>query len=198
MERWLQRMSQWLQGRRLKPIPWIEIAEIGLIIVWALWVGRGYLDFDESLWPRGNEFGLSTQSHFVWDEFKKCGTCVFWNGLINGGAPAFVELHGAPLHPLVIFPTLFWGVINGSKITVIAALAMAGIAQWWLAKVLKVGRIARLWSALLVVAGGHLAGRMDFGLVPMTLSTAATSLAIPPALDLALNRRRRGICKLDS
>jgi hypothetical protein len=184
-------MSRRFQTGTLKRIPWIAISEICLIILWALWVGRGYLNFDESLWPRGNEFGLSTQSHFVWDEFKKCGACVFWNGLINGGAPSFVELHGAPLHPLVILPTLVWGAINGSKVTIIGALAMAGIAQWWLAKVLKVDRIARLWSAFLVVAGGHLAGRMDFGLVTLLLSTAATSLAIPPALDLALNRRRR-------
>jgi hypothetical protein len=46
------------------------------------------------------------------------------------GVPAFVELHGAPLHPLVILTTLLWGAVNGAKLTVLACLALAGLAEW--------------------------------------------------------------------
>jgi hypothetical protein len=73
----------------------------------------------------------------------------------------------------------------------VIALALAGVAQWWLAKTLRLGWLARMWSAALAVVGGHLAGRMNAGLVEVIFSVASCTLVIPPALDLALTGRRR-------
>ena len=165
--------------------------EMAIIAAWALWVGRGYLDFDPSLWPTGREYPSAVQTHFIWTLLPQCGDCIFWNGFIRGGAPAFAELHGSFLHPLVIAGTLIWGVVNGSKAVLIASLIMAGIAQWWLAKALHLGRIPRLWSALLAVAGGHLSARMELGAFGVVLSLAACSLVLAAAVDLGINRRRR-------
>ncbi|MCD4737928.1 MAG: hypothetical protein K8R89_01535 [Anaerolineae bacterium] len=53
------------------------------------------------------------------------------------------------------------------------------------------GRLARLWSAAMAIVGGHLAGRMEHGVVGLVLSTAACSLVIPPALDWVKTGRRR-------
>ena len=165
--------------------------ELGLIIAWAMHVGRLYLNFNLTIWPVGGEFIMGMQSNFIWPLLPKCGACILWNGFVNGGTPAFVDLHSGLLHPLVILTTLIWGPINGAKVTAIASLAMGGFALWWLAKVLGLGRVARLWSALLAVASGYLAVRMENGLVALVLSTAACSLVIPPAIDLALNGKRR-------
>lgn len=191
----------WLTSSRLLAIrrpgltwprpQWGVLAELGLILLWAMWIGRAYLNLDPLAWPWGGEFPLATQSHFVWTLLPRCGACMFWNGFLNGGAPALVELHGAPLHPLIIVTSLLWGVVNGAKITLVASLAMAGIAQWWLARVMGLGLVPRLWSAGLAIVGGHLAGRMELGLFPLVLSTAAASLAIAPGLELALTGRRR-------
>ncbi len=168
-----------------------QIGEVVLIFLWALFVGRAYLDFNPLVWPTGREFASSIQTHFIWDLFRECGACVFWNGFVHGGAPAFADLHGSMLHPLVILSTLLWGVLSGAKITLVLSLFMAGLAQWWLTKVMGLGGIARLFCSGMAVVGGHLAGRMELGGFGMVLSTAACSLVIAPGVGLALTGKRR-------
>ncbi len=165
--------------------------EIVIIIAWAIFLARDYLDFSPTMWPSGREFGLAIQSNYIWSLLPVCGDCVFWNGFINGGSPAFADLYSAVLHPLVFIPTLIWGGINGAKVAIIGALAMAGIGQWWLAKAMRLGLAARLWAGMIAVAGGHLAGRMEIGVVAVVISTAAASLVIAAGVDLAITGRRR-------
>jgi hypothetical protein len=167
------------------------VLELSLIIGWAIWFGRRYLNFDADMWPVGGEFIMDIQNHYLWRLFGKCGACVFWNGFTNGGAPAFVDLHSSWLHPIVILATLIWGEINGAKVTLIASFIMAGMAQWYLAKVLHLGTIPRVWSAFIAVAGGHLAGRMENGGAPLIISMAACSLVIPFVVDLVWNKHRQ-------
>ncbi len=170
---------------------WGAPLELSLIVAWAAWVGRDFLNLDPMVWPAGGEFPMVIQSHFIWKLFQECGACFFWNGLINGGYPAFAELQGAPLNPVVILATLTWGVVNGAKITLVLSLAVAGAAQWWLARVMKLGLIPRLWVAAIAVTGGHLAGKMENGGLTLILSTAMASLVLAPAIQLALTGRRR-------
>ena len=165
----------------------ITLLELSLIATWALWIGRPYLDFNSNVWPAGGEYIMSIQNNYNWQMISKCGACFFWNGFTNGGAPAFIDTHGSWLHPVSSIPTLLFGTFNGGKLTFILSIFMAGVAQWWLGKVLKIGTLARLWGALLVVAGGHLSGRMDLSSLSLVVSTAACSLVIPPAFQLALN-----------
>jgi hypothetical protein len=174
----------------------IALSELLLIGLWALWVGRAYLNFDPTVWPSGRELGMVIRTHYIWTLLSRCGDCVLWNGFINGGAPAFAELQGAVLHPLVILATMIWGGINGTKVVLLGSLVMAGWAQWWLARVMGLGRLARLWSAAGAVVGGHLAGRMEHGVVGLVLSTAACSLVIPPLWDWVSTGRRRSLVLL--
>jgi hypothetical protein len=167
------------------------LMEILIIFIWVLIVGKNYLNFDPSFWPYGREFGLAVRTHYIWTDLFKCGTCIFWNGSVRGGAPAFAEIQGSVLHPIVVLTTLLAGVVNGSKLVVLFSLFIAGLAQWWLAKRLGVGSLARLWTAGMAVVGGHLAGRMELGLVGVVLSTASCSLAIAAAVDLGITGKRR-------
>jgi hypothetical protein len=169
----------------------VAVLELGLLLVWALWVGRSYLDLDPTVWPIGGDFPLTIQPHYIWPYVRECGSCILWNGLINGGYPAFAESVAAILHPLVIITTLAWGVINGSKITLVLSFFLAGLAQWWIAKALRLGWVPRMWAAAMAVIGGHLAGRMEMGLVAMVLSTASASLVLAPALKLGESGRRK-------
>lgn len=188
----LAQFRQWNWVREnLRKLPWQLLLEIGLVVIWALWLGRRYLNFSVLEWPHGREFGMAIQPHYIWTLLRECGDCLLWNGMYNGGSPAFAELHAGVLHPLVIIATLIWGGLNGAKVVLIASLAMAGLGQLWLGHILKIGPVPRLWGAFLVTAGGHLAGRMEIGVVGVVLSTAACSLAVAPALKLALYGRRR-------
>lgn len=123
LDRGRARLARWAQVHRT------DLAELGLLVLWAMWVGRRFLDMDPSKVPIGNEFGVVTQFHYIWDLLKQCGSCVFWNGMSNGGAPGFVDLHGAVLNPLVVLSTLSLGVINGSKLLLVVSLFLAGLAQ---------------------------------------------------------------------
>lgn len=160
------------------------VLEIALIVMWAIFVGRHYLDFDPHTIPAGREYGSAVQAHHLWTRFEACGICALWDGSERGGFPAFVDPLASSLHPLVIITTLVWGVVNGSKVALIASLAIAGAAQWWLAYELRLGGLARVWGALMVMVGGHLAGRMELGIFSLVLSTSMVSLTFPSALRL--------------
>lgn len=188
---WLLVVDRARTAARWSSLPWTAMAEMSAITLWAVWVGRAYLNMSPRILPPGSELGMSIHPHYIWTLLWECGACVLWNGFVNGGSPAFAELHAAVLHPIVIFTTLIWGGLNGAKVMIIASLAMAGIGQWWLARVMNLGWVARLWSAAMVVAGGHLAGRMQLGIVGLLLSTAACSLVLAPGLKLALSGKRR-------
>ena len=162
-----------------------------MLLVWALFVGRQFLDMNVNMIPWGAEFSMETQSHYGWTLLSRCGTCVFWSGLANGGSPAFVDVNGSILHPLTVLTTLIWGVVNGSKVTMVTCLFLAGVAQWWLAKTLRLGVVARMWSSFMAVVGGHLAGRMQNGMLVLVVSLVFASLLIPAILNLTMKPSRR-------
>ena len=168
------------------PGAWLELL---ILAAWTIWVTGAYLDFNPEVVPAGREFGSTIQTHHLWENVKACGWCGFWNGSARGGVPAFADVHGSMLHPVVIAATLIWGVVNGSKAALVISFWLAGFAQWWLAKELKLSWLPRMWSALLVVAAGHLAGRMELGAINVVIATAACSLVFPAVL--AVHRGRR-------
>jgi hypothetical protein len=157
-----------------------------VILFWALWIGRAYLDLSFNAWPSGGkDYVQIMQNQYIWTLLPKCGACFFWNGLTNGGAPAFIDILAGWLHPITILATLKYGLFNSGKVIVLASLVMAGIAQWWLGKVFNLSPTSRMWTSLLFVSSGALTGRMEIGSVALVLSTAACTLVIPPAINLA-------------
>ena len=172
---------------------WKWVLEILIIGLWALWVGKSYFDFDPFVYPLGREFLSTIQTHHLWQNLKDCGTCAFWFGAERGGFPAFADIHSSVLNPLVALATLLFGVINGSKIILLGSLWLAGIAQWWIARSLKVSNMARLWTSLLAVSGGHLASRMELGALNVVVATAMGSLAVAALIALYVSKRRKNI-----
>lgn len=165
--------------------------ELLALTLWSVVVAYPLLDLNPNVIPGGAEFLSAVQSHHIWTLAAQCGACVMWNGGVRGGAPAFVDVYGSMLHPLVILFTLGWGVVNGAKLTMAAALLLGGLAQLWLGAVLGLGRLARLWAACMAVAAGHLAGRAEIGTFSLVLSTAACSLVLPPLIATARTGERR-------
>jgi hypothetical protein len=179
----------------LKEKTWF-IFEFSLILFWGLWIGKEYLNFNSLEVPFGNEFGSVVASHNFWIAVQDCGLCALWDGTIQGGAPAFTDIYTGVFHPVTMISTLIWGVINGSKAIIIGSIWTAGFAQYWLSKELNLGKIARIWSILLVMAGGHLAGRMEAGLISLVLSTAMCSLVFPAILMLSRRKDNKSIVVL--
>lgn len=157
----------------------LEFVAIGLLV---LILGKDLIYANARWIPPGREFLSAIQTHQLWVSLKDCGWCFVWNGASDGGSPAFVDPYGSALNPIVAGSTLLFGVVGGAKIAVLVALMIAGIGQWWLSWALGVGRLARIWSTLAAVAGGHLAGRMEIGVVGIILAIAAGSLVYPAIL----------------
>ncbi|HSB91049.1 MAG TPA: hypothetical protein VLD63_13610 [Anaerolineales bacterium] len=171
----------------------LELAAIG---VWTLWVGRTLLDFRPVIWPAGREFGIDVYAFHFWEQLKQCGLCSLWNGGLNGGAPFLADPFTGYLHPLPALATLLAGVVNGAKITILASFFLAGLGQWWIAKVIGLSRWARVWTALMATSGAYLVGRVELGSVADPLSASAAILTLAAALDLALNRNRKAALRL--
>ena len=165
--------------------------ELGILAIWAAMVCKPYLEMNLAVIPAGREFGSAVQTHHLWTQFQDCGWCALWNGSERGGYPAFADVHGSMLHPIVMLTTLIWGVVNGAKIALVISFWFGGVAQWWLARQLGVGWLARMWSAGIAIVGGHLAGRMELGAFGVVLSTAMTSLMFAGILWVARGGGRR-------
>lgn len=198
---------------RFHPTPWLQKSltrvrdltgspavltgfEILVIGLWSLWIGRKFLDLDPTVWPAGREFGAHIYGFHLWEQVWRCGTCSLWNGMFNGGWPSLSDPFTGFLHPLSAIAGTLAGAVNGAKLTVLGSAFMAGMAQWWLARVIGLRRWSRIWGALAAVSGGHLLGRMEIGAVNLVLSTAATSLAFAGAVDLALTHSRKSAIRL--
>jgi hypothetical protein len=171
----------------------IYLAEMGLILVWALWIGQVYLNANPYELPgRDNDdFLLSIYPYYPLQQLLTCGDCILWNGLLNGGSPTLGDSIGGPLHPVLFTLIVGFGVHNGIKYALLAALIIAGWGQWWTGKVLNLGMAARMWMGLFAVVAGNLAGPNAEGDVGIVFSVAATSLVIAPGIQLSLSGRRR-------
>lgn len=165
--------------------------ELVVLLCWTLLVTWPYLNFDMLVVPAGREFLHHIHPHHVWNNALECGWCAVWNGNVRGGYPAFADPQTSLLHPLIILATLGAGVLNGAKLSLVGAFLMAGLAQWWLGRVLGLGRVACVWSAAVAVAGGQLAGRMEHGIFSLVIAVAACALVLPPLIRLMQTGSRR-------
>jgi len=192
----LSMLSEWRQfsvsglSARQRERVW-TLLEVGAIVLWAMFMAAPYLNTSTTIWPAGSGLGAKLMGNHFWIMLMRCGSCALWDGAQNGGKPALADVYGSQLHPLVIVTTLLWGVIGGVKIAIIGLMALAGIAQWWIARLLKLGHLAAVWSAFIAVGAGHLMTKNDEGTFGTMLATAMCSLALAALLALALNRRRK-------
>lgn len=164
---------------------------MAIIVGVAAWIGRDYLHLDYLEVPSSPEFMAHIQSHGFWTLLVECGSCALWNSSAQGGFPAFADYSGSGIHPVIGLATYVWGFIAGSRIAIVLSIGIAGCSQWWLGRELNIKGVLRVWGAIVVLAGGHLASRMEAGAFPALFSTALCSLMIPGIIRLAKSGESR-------
>jgi hypothetical protein len=188
-----------LDNRSLKPLTLLLPAtELAAVAFWTLFVSWFMLGTSKNQLVGGNDYFVSVQGRLFWDHVRACGACALWNGDARGGAPAFVDANVDILHPIVAFPAYLFGALQGSKVTLVFAFFLGGLAVWWLARELGAGAIARVATACMFVASGAMIGRLQEGLVVLVTATATASLILPATIRLARlpNRRSSAILGL--
>lgn len=171
----------------------IILAELTIVAAWVLLFTSPYLDMDPNMVPAGREYLSAIQTHTVWENAKSCGLCALWYGGVGGGFPALADPVASTLHPIVVVTTLVWGVVNGSKVALVAIFAIAGLGQWLLGYRLGLRPVARVWAAGMAVVAGYLAARLDQGAFSLILSTASAVLVFPALVALARSEKLRHV-----
>lgn len=164
--------------------------EVALVVGFAIWVTWPYLGgTPKTTLPAGGDFVVSIQGRYFWEHVRECGTCALWNGDLAGGSPALIDTSSDLMHPMVAIVTLLFGVFEGSRLLVALTVIVSALGSWWLAYLLQTSTLARVFAGCLGAAGGHMTGRLSFGLVVLMTSIATASLLVPA---LILFGRRPG------
>jgi hypothetical protein len=167
-----------------------------LLAGWTIFLLQNYLTLDSAVSPEGREYFISIYAHLTWEDFKECGSCAMWYGHAKGGHPAFADPHESMLHPVVVVATLLLGTINGAKIALVALFFLGGIAQWWLARVMGLGVMARLWAGAMAITAGSLAGKMNHGIFALVTSAVSAAFLLPALILLCRRGTRRNAAVL--
>lgn len=88
---------------------------------------------------------------------QRNGEIPMWNPYMLTGYPHMGDLLGHFWNPVTTIPVLFWGGINGMKVSIFLTFIIAGLGQWIFAYVMRLRRMFRLWSAILFILSGGLA-----------------------------------------
>ena len=93
---------------------------------------------------------------FVGHTLLTYGELPLWNPFIRTGVPMIGDAYVSMFNPLVFGPLVVFGPVNGAKLAVMGATAMAGIGQYFLGRVLGHNRVISLAGGSIGLASGSL------------------------------------------
>ena len=135
-----------------------ELIELAIIVA-AVWLYAGsLLDFDPTILQQSGEQNESaTRALLVEYGLNRNGEIPLWNHFMQTGFPYSGDLLAHFWSPVATLPVILWGGINGMKVSVFLSFLFAGIGQWYLAKVIGVKGVFRVWAAIMFTFSGGVA-----------------------------------------
>lgn len=170
-------------SRRVVPLPqaarWLIVLELAVLLIAAGWALSDLLDLNPMLRLRGTEYEYLTSSAFtVAQAWSEHGYIPMWQPYFSYGEPLIEWGFSSVLSPLVTFPALIFGAINGIKISLLLHVMIGGVGGWVLGRVLGLGTVGRVLLGLLMIGRGNLAGLMSEGFFQLTVSQAFMPFAL--------------------
>ncbi len=101
-----------------------------------------------------------------------------WNPYLANGTPLLNNAFNYLFNPFQSAPVLLLGGVQGSKVSVMVTLLIAGYSAWALAKALGLGAVARVTVGALYMASGGLVGKFAGGHFQLGLSLAWPPLVL--------------------
>lgn len=109
---------------------------------------------------------------------KRYGQIPAWNPYLAGGTPLINNAFNYLFNPFQSAPVLLLGGVQGSKVSVMITLLIAGYSAWALATALGLGAVARVTVGALYMLSGGLAGKFAGGHFQLGLSLAWPPLVL--------------------
>lgn len=149
------------------------LIEWSLIFVVILAFCSGFLDLSSTNDLPGNEADVFQSLDWtLYRSLHDFGQFPLWNPYIQTGLPYVADPMLHLYNPVVTAPVLLFGVKDGFKIALFLSFLLAALGMWWLGAVLKMGRVGRLWVALLYAMSGPPVARFFQGQYLFTLGYA--------------------------
>ena len=165
--------------------------ELGTIAAASLALTAHLHDFSPHQILDGLEFSYLIKSGAVAHEiFSRTGAIPLWNPFMGTGEPLVEGPFSYIFNPFMLLPVLAWGSVVGTKIVLFVHIALMGFGGWVLGHVLKLGAVARVFLALLLIANGSFVAAIATGFYQMGLSQAYIPWVLAGVIALVQTRSR--------
>lgn len=132
--------------------------EVVLLLLIALFVTQAYLDIDPSKQINGREAEWITgHAQVAYHGLRETGVIPLWNPHYNrGGVPLVDNAVSFLLNPFSTIPSLLFGVVQGTKYSIVMAACIAAIGGWYLGRILGLGILGRILLGMLMLGKGNM------------------------------------------
>jgi hypothetical protein len=184
--------NRWLNRERAADALWIA-AVVGLYSLLALRFCGVYFPLDATKIGGPGDFEPYTAMDWiVAKSLLEHGQLPLWNPYVYSGLPFIGDAYISFFNPAIVAPLMLYGPVNGGKVAVVVAVALSGLGQYWLSRVLGQGRVVALVAGVLGLTAGTLVARIASGFnFGQTMQHAWMALTLASFI-VALRTRRPG------
>lgn len=115
---------------------------------------------------------LTSSAHTAHLALRDYGYLPLWQSYHEFGEPLIDNPFSFILNPISAAPSLLFGGTVGIRVSVLLYGIFAGLGGWFLARVLRLGLLARLLLALLMITKGNMTGMIGMGFFQLGVAQA--------------------------
>ena len=181
--------SRLMIGRRR----WLLLAiEIAWVVLFSLYVGRHFLNFDQTYRIHGREMEwIASPVAWMAHIWQQDGYIPRWMPYVSLGQPSVDHGHSMLFNPLASIPALIFGINSGTKLSVVLFLILGGAGGLVLGRTLNWGFPARLLLAGLLIARSSTLMTFGFGYIQMAAQQMYFPWVMAGIIGLAKGRHAR-------
>jgi hypothetical protein len=167
------------------------LLEGALIFVVVLAFCSHFLDLGTQRALTGNESEIVQSLDWTLvNSLRHYGQFPLWNLYLRTGLPFIADPFLHAYNPLVTVPVLLLGVMDGFKVGLFLSFLAAAFGMWWLGVVLGMGRVSRVWVALMYAFTGQAVARFFQGEYDFVLGFAWIPWVLAGLIAVTQTRRR--------
>ncbi len=177
---------------QLKPVSILTVLlEVGFVMLCAFFMTRHLQNWSPKIMFGGPDFPSAMhENSFIWKVFSESGRIPLWNPFIGFGQPMLENLASSALNPLVMFPVIWFGPVQGAKVALFFHLFLMGLGGWLLGRVLRLDWPGRILAGLLFAGNGSIVTQFGIGFTHLAFPQAYIAFALTGLIGTLYLRRR--------